>query len=89
MEKGGYGMEENRVTLQVLPAYQLKLMFPNGSEAVVDLKHRVNAIRFGRLAEPGLFSTARIEDSEVVWDDGTVCIRASINELLDSMQMDG
>ena len=35
------------------------------------------------------FSTARIEDSEVVWDDGTVCIRASINELLDSMQMDG
>lgn len=51
-------MEETRVTLQVLPAYQLKLMFPNGSEAVVDLKHRVNAIRFGRLAEPGLFSTA-------------------------------
>ena len=49
----------------------------------------LNAIRFGRLAEPGLFSTARIEDSEVVWDDGTVCIRASINELLDSMQMDG
>ncbi|MGO5116263.1 hypothetical protein ACTQ33_14845 [Candidatus Avoscillospira sp. LCP25S3_F1] len=82
-------MDAADVTLQVLPAYQLKLTFPNGSEAVVDLKHRINAIRFGRLAEPGFFSTARLEGSEVVWDDGTYCLRASINELLDSMQLGG
>ena len=52
------------------------------------MKRRVRAIRFGRLSTPGLFSTARLVGSEVVWDNGVHCVRASINELLDSMQMD-
>ena len=52
------------------------------------MKHRIHAIRFGRLSSPALFHAARLEGSEVVWDDGTHCVRASINELLDSMQMD-
>lgn len=81
-------MDSSRVTLQVLPRYQLRLRFPNGSEALVDMRHRVRALRFGRLSSPGLFHTARLVGSEVVWDDGTHCVRASINELLDSMQMD-
>ena len=38
------------VTLQVLPDYQLRLSFPNGSEAVINMKQRVRAIRFGRLS---------------------------------------
>ena len=75
------------VTLQVLPDYQLRLSFPNGSEAVINMKQRVRAIRFGRLSSSELFQTARLVDDEVVWDDGTHCVRASINELLDSMQM--
>lgn len=33
------------VTLQVLPGYQLRLFFPNGSEAVINMKQRVRAIR--------------------------------------------
>lgn len=82
-------MEAASITLRVLPDYQIKLCFPNGSEAVIDMKHRVHAIRFGRLSSPGLFQTARLVDGEVVWDNGTYCVRASINELLDSMQMDG
>lgn len=82
-------MGADGVTLQVLPDYQLKLSFPNGSKAIVDMKQRVRAIRFGRLASPQLFRTARMVDGEVVWDDGATCVRASINELLDSMQMDG
>ena len=81
-------MDTTVLTLQVLPAYQLKLCFPNGSQAIVDLKRRVHAIRFGLLSSPGLFDTARLVGSEVVWDNGTHCVRASISELLDSMQMD-
>ena len=81
-------MEGAAVRLSVLPGYQLKLSFRNGSEAIVDMKHRVRAVRFGRLATPGLFRTARLEGSEVIWDNGTHCVRASVNELLDSMQMD-
>ena len=81
-------MDTTGITLQVLPDYQLRLRFPNGSEAIVDMKQRVHAIRFGRLSSPGLFETARLVDGEVVWDNGTYCVRASINELLDSMQMD-
>ena len=77
------------ITLQVLPDYQLKLSFSNGSTAVIDMKQRVRAIRFGRLSSLELFRTARLADGEVVWDNGTHCVRASINELLDSMQMDG
>ena len=81
-------MDVKSVSLQVLPAYQLKLCFPNGSQAIVDLKHRVHAIRFGRLTTPGLFHTAKLVGNEVVWDNGKHCVRASINELLDSMQME-
>ena len=81
-------MDTTGVTLQVLPEYQLKLSFQNGSEAIVDMKRRVYAIRFGRLSSPELFRTATLVGSEVVWDDGTCSVRASINELLDSMQMD-
>lgn len=75
------------VTLQVLPNYQLKLRFANGSEALIDMRQRVRAIRFGRLSSPELFAAARLADGEVVWDNGAYCVRASINELLDSMQM--
>ena len=81
-------MDTTGVTLQVLPEYQLKLSFQNGSEAIVDMKRRVHAIRFGRLSSPERFRTATLVGSEVVWDDGTCSVRASINELLDSMQMD-
>ena len=81
-------MDQRGVTLQVLPEYQLRLRFHNGSEALVDMKRRVRAIRFGQLSTPGLFGTARLVGSEVVWDNGVHCVRASINELLDSMQMD-
>ena len=81
-------MNANGVKLQVLPGYQLKLFFFNGSEAIIDMKNRTHGIRFGRLSDPRLFSTARLSGSEVIWDNTETCIRASINELLDSMQMD-
>ena len=37
--KVGDTMDEMGVVLQVLPGYQLKLSFRNGSEAIVDMKH--------------------------------------------------
>lgn len=81
-------MDAAGVTLQVLPEYRLRLRFSNGSQAVVDMKKRIRAVRFGRLSTPGLFRTAKLVGNEVIWDDGVYCLRASINELLDSMQMD-
>ena len=82
-------MDTTGATLQVLPDYQLKLCFPNGSEALINMKPRVKAIRFGLLSSPELFAAARLADGEVVWESGSCCVRASINELLDSMQMKG
>ena len=80
-------MNTPEVTLQVLPEYQLKLNFPNGSKATIDMKRRIQAVRFGRLSSPELFCTARLVGSEVVWGTGAHSIRASISELLDAMQL--
>jgi hypothetical protein len=74
--------------LDVLPDYQLRLFFLNGSEAVINMRRRVKSLRFRCLAERKLFETARLERDEVVWDDGGKMIRASVNELLDTMQME-
>ena len=52
-------MDTTGATLQVLPDYQLKLCFPNGSEALINMKPRVKAIRFGLLSSPELFAAAR------------------------------
>ena len=60
-------MDMTGVTLQVLPDYQLKLRFANGSEALINMSHRLRAIRFGRLSSPELFASARLADGEVVW----------------------
>jgi hypothetical protein len=57
------------------------------SDAADILSHRLRAIRFGRLSSPELFASARLADGEVVWESGNCCVRASINELLDTMQM--
>ena len=81
-------MDDKAVSIQILPNYQLKLSFPNGSEAIVDMSQRIHGIRFGRLVSQALFDTARIEGDEVVWENDQESVHASINELLDSMQMD-
>ena len=81
-------MDTSGVTLKILPNYQLKLSFSNGSEAKIDMSNRIHGIRFGQLASENLFATARIEADNVIWNDGTQYVQASINELLDSMQME-
>lgn len=68
-------MDMTGVTLQVLPDYQLKLRFANGSEALINMSHRLRAIRFGRLSSPELFASARLADGEVVWESGSCCVR--------------
>lgn len=52
-------MDMTGVTLQVLPDYQLKLRFANGSEALINMSHRLRAIRFGRLSSPELFGVGQ------------------------------
>ena len=81
-------MDAKAISVQILPNYQLRLSFPNGSEATIDMSQRIHGIRFGRLASQALFNTARVEGSEVIWENDKERVHASINELLDSMQMD-
>ena len=81
-------MDTNDVTLKVLPKYRLKLDFPNGSEAKIDMSNRIHGVRFGKLASEDLFATAQLAADNVIWNDGTQYEQASINELLDSMQME-
>lgn len=76
------------IKLQVLPDYQLKLCFPNGSQAIVNMENRLQGIRFGRLSRKDTFSSAKIQGNEVIWRDGNFSIRATVDELLDSMQME-
>ena len=74
--------------LEILPDYQLKLSFVNGSEAVINMSRRVRTPRFGCLSEPNLFAKACLDHDEVIWDAGDKTISVSVNELLDSMQLD-
>ena len=86
--KGDYLMDTNDVTLKVLPDYRLKIDFPNGSEAKIDMSKRVQGIRFGILSSEDLFATAHVEADNVIWNNGVQYLKASITELLDSMQME-
>ncbi|MEG1633885.1 MAG: DUF2442 domain-containing protein [Oscillospiraceae bacterium] len=73
------------ISVQALSDYRLKLFFVNGSEAIVNLGKRVQAIRFHKLSNPKLFATAQINGDSVVWSLDGDSVRATVNELLDSM----
>ena len=48
-------------SVQALPEYRLRVCFCNGSEAIVNMERRIQAIRFHKLADPGLFETAQAQ----------------------------
>ena len=72
-------------SVQALPEYRLRVCFCNGSEAIVNMERRIQAIRFHKLADPGLFETA--QGDAVIWKRGGESIHATISELLDSMML--
>lgn len=57
-------------SVQALPEYRLRVCFCNGSEAIVNMERRIQAIRFHKLADPGLFETAQAQGDAVIWKSG-------------------
>ena len=73
-------------SVQALPEYRLRVCFCNGSEAIVNMERRIQAIRFHKLADPGLFETAQAQGDAVIWKRGGESIHATISELRESMR---
>ena len=53
----------------------------------MNMERRIQAIRFHKLADPGLFETAQAQGDAVIWKRGGESIHATISELLDSMML--
>lgn len=59
-------MDTTEVTLQVLPDYQLKLSFPNGSAAVIAIKRSVPYDSIWAVLFAGIVSHGSVEDAQKV-----------------------
>lgn len=81
-------MEAVLKEVRPLPDYRLKLVFQNGSTAVINMKRRIKTLRFARLASAEVFATARAEGDRVIWRDGEAALGVYCGELLDAMMMD-
>ncbi len=81
-------METILKAVKPLPDYRLELVFQNGSIAVINMKRRIETLRFARLASAQVFATARAEGDKVVWQDGGTPFGVYCHELLDAMMMD-
>ena len=71
-----------------LDNYRLKLIFQNGSFAVVNMARRVKTMRFSGMGDPRVFATARARGDKVFWIDEGTEFGVYCNELLDAMMMD-
>jgi hypothetical protein len=62
----------NRITsVKARPGYRLHLVFENGTEGEVDVSALVGRGVFAALADPGVFSSARVGSAgELVWSIG-------------------
>ena len=74
-------------SVQALPDYRLRIRFSNGSEAIVNMQQRIQALRFHKLADPKLFEAVQAQGDTVVWKRNSELIHATISELLDSMML--
>ncbi len=81
-------MDTAVLNMRALPDYKLELSFKNGSKALINMSERVENMRFSAIQDSKDFLTATIVGEEVVWTrEGSIIVKASVNELLDSMQM--
>ncbi len=75
------------IAMEILPRYRILLSFANGSSATVDMSHRLNSLRFAALENESLFKAAVLCQDTLMWKDGEIEIKITVNELLDSMQI--
>lgn len=79
-------MQYTAVTdLIICDNYQIKLSFENGSHALVNLKNRIDSVRFRQICDPLIFATAKINGDKICWHcpDGEFSVY--VTELLESM----
>lgn len=81
-------METAALKVKSLPNYRLKIYFANGSVAVVDLKNRIKTLRFHVLADPKVFSGAKLAGDRITWPVENSTFEVFINDLLDTMLME-
>jgi len=70
---------------EVIPQedYRLQVVMDNGSSVVLNMKGRLECIRFGMLADEAFFSNVTTDGRYVRWDDK---IEISLNEVFQLVQ---
>lgn len=63
----------------------MELTFENGSAALINLKNRMDSVRFCRICDPLVFLTAKVNGDKICWQchDGEFSVY--VTELLESM----
>ncbi len=78
-------MDESIQHLEAIDDHLLKLEFVGGSIAIVNMKRRMDSMRFQPLSDPRVFRTVRLAGDFAVWQTPVGELRASVRELLDTM----
>lgn len=71
-----------------LENYRLFLEMETGSTVTVELKSKLETVRFGELSDRNLFQTATTDGDFVIWQDGHYTLKVSVKELLDVVMAD-
>lgn len=59
----------------------LRVQLRDGQRFEIDFSNKLRTVRFGRLKDPGFFSTAVAEEDYVVWGGGE--LRVGVSELME------
>ncbi|MDD4080143.1 MAG: hypothetical protein PHP02_01850 [Eubacteriales bacterium] len=78
-------MEDSIRRIDVIDDHLLKLELSSGSIALVNMRQRMDGIRFQALSDPDVFKTVRSDGDFAVWRTPAGELRASVRELLDTM----
>lgn len=63
-------MIQDIISFEILPEYQIKVVFANGKKGIFDVKPYLDKGIFTELKDYGYFRNARIEYSTITWTHG-------------------
>lgn len=77
----------NTAVKNIIPRgeFQLELTFENGSQALINLKNRMESVRFRQISDPLIFKTAKINGDKICWRFEGGEFSVYVTELLESM----
>ena len=70
-------------SVAVINDYKLEALLDNGSSVTLSLKPRLGTVRFGLLADPEFFATAKTDGSFIHWGNK---VEISLSELFQLAQ---